>query len=293
MTLPASFVPRHADLVGLGEDYLGEWYLPVNGGSHRLYVLERGSGPVVLSVHGGPGHDHGYLRDALAHLEDGHRVVYFDQRGSLRSPMPLECVGFDAVVDDFPALVAELGGPPVRVLAHSMGCVLVAAALSRYQNLFAEMLLVNPAPLRAGQPRPSLPERPEVAEELARRGLDHDPASARERTWAWRIRFAASNLYHVDRWTEMAGGGVFFKPDAAAAIRAGLPADYDYVPALRDHVRSVTIAVGDHDNVDPGGEHATAASGGALRTVVVPQAGHNLWIDQPAEFAEITRQALP
>ncbi len=170
---------------------------------------------------------------------------------------------------------------------------LVTAALSRYPNLFAEMLLVNPAPLRAGQPRPPLPERPEVAEELARRGLDHDPTSARERTWAWRIRFAASNLYHVDRWTEMAGGGVFFKPDAAAAIRAGLPADYDYFPALRNHARSVTIAVGDHDVVDPGGEHAEAASGGALRTVVVPQAGHNLWIDQPAQFSEITRQALP
>lgn len=183
-------------------DYIGEWYLPVDDGSHRLYVLERGTGPVVLSIHGGPGHDHGYLRDALARLEEDYRVVYFDQRGSLRSPMPLERVGFDAIVNDLALLAAELGSSPVRLLAHSMGCVIAAAAVARHPERFAEVVLVNPGPLRARQPMfPPPPPRREVTEELARRGLDGELRSARETTWAWRIRFAGANLFHVERWT--------------------------------------------------------------------------------------------
>lgn len=274
-------------------DYIGEWYLPVDDGSHRLYVLERGTGPLVLSIHGGPGHDHGYLRDALAHLEESYRVVYFDQRGSLRSPMPLERVGFDAIVDDLALLAAELGSAPVRLLAHSMGCVIAAAAVARHPDRFAEVVLVSPGPLRARHPMFPLPQpRQEVTEELARRGLEGELRSAREKTWAWRIHFAGTNLFHVERWTELAGGGVFHNAAVGDAVRSGLPAEYDFIPALQAHGHAVTVLVGDHDFVDPGGEHARAAVGGSLGALVVPGAGHSLWIDQPAQFAELTARAL-
>lgn len=274
-------------------DYIGEWYLPVDDGSHRLYVLERGAGPVVLSIHGGPGHDHGYLRDALAHLEESYRVVYFDQRGSLRSPMPLERVGFDAIVDDLAFLAEELDSAPVRLLAHSMGCVIAAAAVARHPDRFAEVVLVSPGPLRARHPMfpPSQP-RQEVTEELARRGLEGELRSAREKTWAWRIRFAGANLFHVERWTELAGGGVFHNAAVGDAVRSGFPAEYDFIPELQAHSHAVTVLVGDHDFVDPGGEHARAAVGGSLGAFVVPRAGHSLWIDQPAQFAELTTRAL-
>ena len=247
----------------------------------------------MLCVHGGPGHDHGYLLDAFAPLEDRHRVVYFDQRGSLRSPMPLDRVTFDAVVDDFPPLVAELGPGPLPVVAHSMGCVVTAAALARHPQLFEQLVLVNPGPLRSGQGFPPSGEaRPEVGEELARAGISGQPRSARETTWAWRIRFAGVNLYHVDRWRQVAGGQVFYNATVGRAVWATMPEDYDCVGVLQRHSHPVTIVVGDHDCVDPGGTHARAAAGGAVRTVVIPEAGHAAWIDQPDRFTEVVEQAL-
>ena len=71
-----------------------------------------------------------------------------------------------------------------------------------------------------------------------------------------------------------------------------MPGEYDYVDALRRHPFPVTIVVGDHDRVDPGGEHARAAAGGAVRTIVVPRAGHALWIDQPERFSDIVQEAV-
>jgi pimeloyl-ACP methyl ester carboxylesterase len=277
-----------------GADYSGEWYLPVDDGPGRLYVLEQGRGPFVLAVHGGPGHDHGYVRDGLKPLEHSHRVVYFDQRGSLRSPMPIDRISLDGVIGDFRLLVDELGAGPTQVVAHSMGCVSVAAALERFPDLFAEIVLVSPGPLRAAHPWPPPQDvRPEVTAELARRSLDREKLSPKEKTWAWRIQFAGTNLYHVDRWADMGGGQVFYNPRVGDAIRSGLPDGYDYVPALQAHRCRVTLVVGDHDFVDPGAVQARGFAAGALRTVVVAEAGHALWIDQPARFADILAEALP
>lgn len=129
--------------------------------------------------------------------------------------------------------------------------------------------------------------------ELARLGLDREDLSPKEKTWMWRIRFAGTNLYHVDRWADMGGGQVFYNPRVGDAIGSGLPDGYDYVPALQGHGWPVTVVVGDHDFVDPGAVHARGLAAGALRTVVVARAGHALWIDEPARFAEILGEALP
>ena len=283
----------HAVQLMSANDYGGEWYLPVDDGPHHLYVLERGTGPPVLAVHGGPGHDHGYLLDALAGIESRHRVVYFDQRGSLRSPIPIDNVTFEAVVDDIPTLVGELGGGPAPVVAHSMGCVVTAAALARHPDLFSHVVLVNPGPLKSGQGMPPAADaRPEVGEELARAGISGRPRTAKEATWAWRIQFAGVNLFHVDRWRQVAGGRVFYKAEVAKAVWSTMPSDYDYVGSLRRHPYPVTIVVGDHDCVDPGARHAEGAAGGAVRTVVLPDAGHAAWIDQPERFREAVERGL-
>lgn len=84
----------------------------------------------------------------------------------------------------------------------------------------------------------------------------------------------------------------FYKPEVGDAVRAGIPDEYDYVPALRAHSHPVTIVVGEHDCVDPGGESARTTAGGALNVIVVPEAGHNLWIDQPERFSQVALQAI-
>lgn len=75
---------------------------------------------------------------------------------------------------------------------------------------------------------------------------------------------------------------MFYNPAVGDAVLSGVPTDYDFIPALQAHGHAVTVLVGDHDFVDPGGEHARAAVGGSLRAFVVPRAGHTLWISSPA-----------
>lgn len=165
--------------------------------------------------------------------------------------------------------------------------------VARHPGLFTSVVLVNPGPLSSGHgmPPPGRP-RPEVGDELARAGIAGTPRSAKEATWAWRIQFAGVNLFHVDRWRQVAGGQVFYKPEVAMAVRSTMPPDYDYVGDLQRHAHPVTMIVGDHDCVDPGARRAEAAAGGAVRTVVLHEAGHSAWLDQPGAFADAVGQAL-
>jgi proline iminopeptidase len=276
-------------------DYADEWYLPTDDGPGSLYVVEHGHGPTVLTLHGGPGHDHSYLVDALAGLEDRYRFVYFDQRGSLRSPVPVERLTLDAVVNDIARLVDELGGAPLPVVGHSAGCLVAAAALQRHPGLFSTMLLIGSPPLRAfdraAMADVAFAERPEIEAELARLHLDRPDLSAKEATWAWRVRFAGVNLYHVDRWRQMAGGRSFYNARAGEAITRSFPDDFDYRPVLQAHGSRVTLLHGDHDYVDPGGTRGQGASG-AVRLVLIPRAGHNVWVDEPEQFERAAAEAL-
>src|SRR3989442_7954453 len=61
----------------------------VNLNGVRLYTRRVGHGPRVVVLHGGPGAHHDYLLpqyDLLA--EGGRALLYYDQRGGGRSPVP-------------------------------------------------------------------------------------------------------------------------------------------------------------------------------------------------------------
>jgi pimeloyl-ACP methyl ester carboxylesterase len=49
-----------------------------------LFVEERGAGPAVIVLHGGPGLDHHEFADYLDPLADGFRLLLVDQRSQGR-----------------------------------------------------------------------------------------------------------------------------------------------------------------------------------------------------------------
>lgn len=197
-----------------------------------------------------------------------HRLVFFDQRGSLRSPADLDDVCFPNLLDDLATLHDALGPKRVQLIAHSAGTVLALAYLASRPERVGGMLLLSPHPRMIRpelleeaqlhqeqyQRRQEFAARPEVAAELARQGVDTegdlDPRASMVR---WRIRLAAANCYRVDRWhVDPWPGHSFYKDDVGFRIADSMPSNFDPRPAMAAHDQPIHMVLGDHDFADMG-----------------------------------------
>jgi proline iminopeptidase len=286
-----------------------EWYLPTTDGATELYIKEIGSGPLVLILHGGYGAEHSYLIDAFAPLFSERRFVFYDQRGSLRSPAKPEAVSHRAHVEDLEHLRSELGIERLTIVGHSMGAFLAMAYLNKYpghtanvvpmsffrpksrNNLTPDELEIAQEQQEAGK---AFTSRPEIKELLSKEGLDRDDLSPRDRTRAWRVQFGAVNLYHLERWRQMPGGRIFYNAEAGETAGKSIPNDYNFLDSLKAHDHQITAVIGDHDYSDVGSKlaHLWFDPIENVDLQIVKGAGHCIWLDQPEEFERVTRRAL-
>ncbi len=116
-------------------------------GGVKQWVLMRGkkaSNPVVLFIHGGPGHaEMPMIRKHFEPLEDDFVVVTYDQRGAGKSyspRIPKESMTHDQMVADAHELVLKLrqrfGVEKVHLVAHSWGTITGTLLAQRYPELF-------------------------------------------------------------------------------------------------------------------------------------------------------------
>lgn len=167
-----------------------EWYLPTGDGC-RLFVQEYGRGrDTVVVVHGGFGAEHSYLLDAFRGLEDRFHLVFYDQRGSLRSPCPDSLISVAAHLRDLDRLRQELKLERATLVAHSMGTVLAMHYLQDHPGRVRGMVLTGALPpatepvSEMNRQGMAMAERPEVAEQMRLAGLGTDTSAytAKERT---------------------------------------------------------------------------------------------------------------
>ena len=84
-----------------------------------------GGGPPVVVLHGGPGAHHDYLLPGFDALADGRELIYYDQRGGGRSPVPRDVpVGWTEHVADLEALRAQWGLDRLTIVGYSWGGLL-------------------------------------------------------------------------------------------------------------------------------------------------------------------------
>lgn len=302
LTLLVGLVPR---LAGQGAVSISdEWYLDTSDHC-RLYVADYGTGPhTAIVLHGGWGAEHSYLLEALAGLGDQFHFVLYDQRGSLRSPCPDSTISVARMVQDLEELRQSLGETKVILVGHSMGSYLAMAYLDAHADHLRGMVLLGAVqPRRARSPADgplwaetlqsdSLAQafamRPEVAAQLHQEGLDRSESalSGLQRTQLWRLRdVAAMNIYHIERWREVRGGRAFFNPAVSRAIIRS-PAPGDFRIALARFACRIQVILGDHDLIDMGGLmwQRRAQELGNIDLLILPDAGHLAWIDQPELF---------
>src|SRR6476469_2779535 len=112
-----------------------------------LFVRRIGSGPPVVVLHGGPGADHEYLRPGFDALADGREVLYYDQRGGGRSPVPRDVpVGWIEQVADLEALRRHWGLEQLTVAGYSWGGLLALLYALEHPGRVGRLALVSPAP---------------------------------------------------------------------------------------------------------------------------------------------------
>lgn len=288
-----------------------EWYLDVPAAigpagpadqptKCQLYVYELGQGPPLVILHGGFGADHSYLLTAFEPLARRRRLVFFDQRGSLRSPCPAPALLYDALVEDVERLRVALDVPRVDVVGHSMGSVLAMSYLLAHPDRVGHIVLTGALPPylkevpRSQEVIDRMTKRPEVEAVKARRRAEQPARSLA--TDLWRIDFASVNLWHVERWRSMRGGKVFYNGAAGQALLRSTPDVIDARDALRKHPYPITYLQGDVDYCDPSSTLSKQQLSPApphIRFVVLANAGHAAWIDDPAGYQRALDAALP
>jgi proline iminopeptidase len=282
-----------------------EWYLPVGDGC-KLFVQEFGSGPeTIVMLHGGWGAEHTYLFDPMRGMDRHYHLIFYDQRGSLLSPCPADKISVQQHVDDLEKLRVAVGLGRMNLVAHSMGTFLALDYLQQHPDHVKGLVLIGALPpvakgsvMSDGQnSAQSLMNRPEVKAELDRLGLDpHNgqPWTPQKDALAWHINFGSVNLYHLDRWPQLRGGGAYYNKEAGAAAAKTMPQEWDFSKALAARNCSTWVLDGDHDYVDASGSSFRAATIAMPRihVVALKDAEHISWIDNPEDFHKSLTEAL-
>ena len=291
------------------------WYLPTADKACRLYVYELGRGKPVIVVHGGFGAEHAYLIKAVEGLTNEYHFIFYDQRGSLRSPCKLDAISFEAHVQDLDTLRSTLGLEKANIFAHSMGTMIAAQYAKEHPERMGHVVLAGALPMKSGSNLGSaysgmlnmsaaselMSNRPEVKAEQHKIAVSEGIGPRRE-THLWRIAFAAGSVYHVDRWRMVQDGGVFFA--SSSGNKTGqdmfrqLTNDYDFSSIFQKRSSPLqgsvfTIVSGDHDYADWENKfYSRYKDEVPLRLVIIKNAGHDAWIDAPTDFRKALRAGL-
>src|SRR5262249_19186639 len=110
-----------------------------------LAYHEKGSGPPLVCVPGGPGRASAYLGD-LGGLSTHRRLVLLGNRGTGGSAGPDDPASYrcDRVVEDVEALRQQVGIDRIDLLGHSAGGNVLTLYAARHPDRVASMIMVGP-----------------------------------------------------------------------------------------------------------------------------------------------------
>lgn len=247
-------------------------------------------------LHGGPGAHYDYLLPGFDTLAVGRTLVYYDQRGGGRSPVPRDVpVGWREQVADLEALREVWGIERLRIAGYSWGALLALLYAVEHPDRVERLALVSPAPAwREARER--------FEREFARRNLD--PALQAERA-----ALRASGLREQDpdayarRIFELSVVPYFHD---RARVRDLTPfrvtgrtqqevweslGDYDLRPALARLAIPATVLYGEGDPI-PADSARAVADGLRAPFHPLPACGHVPYVEALPAFTAILNSFL-
>jgi len=262
------------------------------------WVGDGGHAPVIVTLHGGPGASHDYLRPQFDRLATGRTLLYYDQRGGGQSPAPREApLDWRAHVADLAAVVGAHGGPPATLLGFSWGGLLALLFALEHPDLVARLALVGPAPTypeaRSAYDtefarRQAAPEVAQARAELSRSGLrERDPDAF------WRGAFELSVAGYF-RDPARARNLTPFRVNARAQQAVGQSLQgVDLRPRLSAIAAPTLILHGRHDPVPVAASETLSRLMPDARLVVFEDSGHALYVEETDRFVAVLDSFLP
>jgi proline iminopeptidase len=263
----------------------------------RLFERRAGSGSPVVVLHGGPGAHHDYLLPAFDALAQRHTLIYYDQRGGGRSPVPREVpVGWQEHVADLEALRELWGLERMAIAGYSWGGLLALLYAREYPARVERLALVSPAPAwRAAR------------EEFERRFAERNQAPALQEA---RRALRDSGLRESDppryqqRLFELAVTAYFHDPHRARELTPfrvtdrtlrevwSSLGDYDLRPDLPGLEIPAIVMHGDDDAI-PAESARTTANLLRGEFALLRDCGHVPYVEAFGEFVSLMTSALP
>ncbi|MEU3252247.1 alpha/beta hydrolase [Streptomyces sp. NPDC006997] len=123
----------------------------------RIHLVEQGTGPLVLLVHGFPEGWYSWRHQLPALAAAGYRAVAVDVRGYGRSSRPADPAAYRMrdLVDDNAQVVRALGEESAVVVGHDWGANIAANSALLRPDVFRAVGLLSVPYTPRGGPRPS------------------------------------------------------------------------------------------------------------------------------------------
>jgi proline iminopeptidase len=262
-----------------------------------LFVRRIGSGSPVVVLHGGPGADHEYLRPGFDALADGRELLYYDQRGGGRSPVPRDVpVGWSEQVADLESLRRHWGLEQLTVAGYSWGGLLALLYALEHPGRVVRLALVSPAPTwRGARERfeaafarrnmdPALQEERRVLRESGLR--ERDPAAFQQRIFELSV---APYFFDPSRARELTPFRVVGRTQQEVWRSLG---DYDLRPRLPALARIPALVLHGEDDPIPIEAARTAAELLGAEFHPVPHCGHVPYVEAFETFRSVVGRFL-
>ena len=266
----------------------------------KLWYRVSGSGPVCLFPSPGWGPSSDLYAKTLNRLEQYFTVVYLDTRGSGRSEKPADVANYrhDDLSDDLEALREHLGQKKVWVAGHSEGGWLAAHYALRYPQSCSGLLLIDSiyahdADWRKDvaarrERRKSEPWYEEVAKALADpHALDSDKSFTAAITLSLRFSFHDAANIETLKSAQGAVSLTAFK-GRQQSNKGGA-----YALKLEDvHVPTLIVVGASDDRCSPRQAERIHTEIAGSKLLLIEDAGHFPWIEQPDRFFEAVERGL-
>jgi len=245
-------------------------------GNVSFNVVDEGSGPPLLLVHGFP-LDHTMWRHQIAHFKTTHRVIAPDLRGFGRSSATPGTVTMKQFASDLAAILPALGeNQPVIFCGLSMGGYIAWQFVEHHRSKLAALILCDTK--AASDTTEAKTARLEAADRLEREGTSFLAETMLPKLFGQQLLDSPSEYVR-----ETSAVILRTDPRACAAAQRGMAERADYRPHL-GHIDLPTLVVcGEKDLISPTKEmQDVAAAIPGSQYVEIPAAGHMAPLEKPA-----------